>query len=121
MKDNVRHITSREAFEKIRRGNAILLDIREWEEIEIFSYDIEPQIIIPMSEINERLHEIPIHTEVIIACNSGSRSHHLSTILMNYGYNNLHNLLGGIQEWLAQDLPVKWDNIIPKNVLKKEA
>lgn len=116
---NINHIASKDAYEKIKQGKAILLDIREWEEIEIFAYDVEPQIILPMSEFNYRHHEIPTDREVIIACNSGSRSSQLTLYLKEKQYNNVVNLFGGIQEWLVQQLPVKWDNEIPEEKKKR--
>ena len=114
MNNAVRHIQPKDAFEKINHGEALLIDIREWEEIEIFAYDVEPQLILPISELSMRFHEIPRDREVIIACNSGSRSHQLTQYLMGQQYHNVVNLLGGIQEWLSLNLPVKWDNVIPE-------
>lgn len=119
MSNTVKHIQSQEAYEKITQGKALLIDIREWEEIEIFAYDVEPQLILPLSEINSRFHEIPRDQDVIIACNSGSRSHQLTQYLTGQQYHNVTNLLGGIQEWLAVNLPVRWDNVISEEKKKR--
>lgn len=118
MNNSVKHIQPQEAFDKITKGEALLIDIREWEEIEIFAYDVEPQLILPLSELNSRFHEIPRDQVVIIACNSGSRSHQLTQYLTGQQYNNVVNLLGGIEEWLTLDLPVKWDNVISEEKKK---
>ncbi|MBN2616289.1 MAG: rhodanese-like domain-containing protein [Bacteroidales bacterium] len=109
----VKHIQPQDAFDKITKGDALLIDIREWEEIEIFAYDVEPQLVLPLSELSTRFHEIPRDQEVIIACNSGSRSHQLVQYLREQHYLNAVNLYGGIQEWLNLNLPVTWDNQIP--------
>ncbi|MBN2638225.1 MAG: rhodanese-like domain-containing protein [Bacteroidales bacterium] len=118
MNNAVKHIQPKDAFEKITNGDALLLDIREWEEFEIFAYDVEPQLVLPLSELNMRFHEIPRDREVIIACNSGSRSFQLAQYLTGQEYRNVVNLLGGIQEWLDLNLPVKWDNLIPEEKKK---
>jgi len=93
----------------IQKG-ALLLDIREPEEIEMLAFDVEVQIFIPQSEFAFRLSEVPRDREVIVGCHSGNRSRDVTLFLLMEKYDNVYNLRGGIEEWVEMNLPVKWDN-----------
>ena len=79
------------------RDDVLLIDVREqWE------YDqahIPGITLIPMSEIESRLHEIPTDKEVIVTCRSGNRSGQVTNYLRQSGFNNVHNMEGGIVAW----------------------
>lgn len=96
------------AHEKIKNG-AILLDIRELEEIEMLAFDVENQIVIPVSELPVRHSELPTDKEIIVGCHSGNRSLGMTRFLMNQNFNNVFNLKGGIRDWMEQGLPVRWE------------
>jgi rhodanese-related sulfurtransferase len=54
---------------------------------------------LPMGEIPSRIQEIdPAHPTVVI-CHHGVRSLQVVAYLQRQGYDNLHNLLGGIDAW----------------------
>ena len=87
------------------RDDVLVLDVREqWE------YDAGhiPNIThIPMGEIQNRLNEIPTDKTVIITCQSGGRSSQITNLLRENGYNNVHNMTGGIVSWQNSGLPVE--------------
>jgi len=109
MVQEIKEINAAAAYDRIQKG-ALLLDIREEEELEMISFDVEEQIFIPQSEFDLRFSEIPRDREVIIGCHSGNRSLNATFFLINEKYDKVYNLKGGIEEWLDRDLPVKWDN-----------
>ncbi len=109
MHQEVKEVCPAAAYERIRKG-ALLLDIRETEEIEMLAFDVEAQIFIPQSEFDFRFCEIPRDREVIIGCNSGKRSRIATLFLINEKYDNVYNLKGGIEEWIERGLPVRWDD-----------
>lgn len=109
MFQEIKEVNSVTAYERMQNG-ALLLDIRESEEIEMLAFDVEDQIFIPQSEFAFRFKEIPPDREVIVGCCSGNRSRDIILFLMKEKYNNVYNLNGGIEEWLDHGLPVKWDN-----------
>ena len=77
-----------------------LIDIREPYEREVSHLD---GVHIPMAEIVERLGEIPEDTPVVIHCRSGARSAAVTHALtQQYGFDNVHNLEGGITAWAAE-------------------
>jgi len=79
-----------------------LIDVREqWE------YDeghIPGVTLIP--EVPNRLTEIPTDKEVIVTCRSGNRSGQITDYLRQQGFDNVHNMSGGIVEWEAVGYPV---------------
>ncbi len=85
--------------------NVLVLDVREqWE------YDeghIPGVTLIPMGEVADRLSEIPTDKEVIVTCRSGNRSGQITDFLRQQGYDNVHNMSGGILAWQKAGLPVE--------------
>lgn len=86
------------------RDDVVLIDVREqWE------YDeghIPGVTLIPMNEVSSRLSEIPADKEVILTCRSGNRSGQVANYLREQGFDNVHNMEGGILAWEAAGLPV---------------
>jgi rhodanese-related sulfurtransferase len=81
------------------REDVIVLDVREqWE------YDeshIPGVTLIPMGEVANRLAEIPTDKDVIVTCRSGNRSGQITDFLRQQGFDNVHNMDGGILVWEA--------------------
>lgn len=87
------------------RDDVWVLDVREpWEYDEAH---IPGVILIPMNEIPGRLSEIPTDKEVIVTCRSGNRSGQVTDFLRQQGFENVHNMAGGILAWQAAKLPVE--------------
>lgn len=79
------------------RDDVVLIDVREqWE----YDQGHIPNItLIPMGEITNRLNEIPRDKEVIFTCRSGNRSGQVTEFLRQSGFENVHNMQGGIVAW----------------------
>lgn len=77
----------------------VLLDVREALELEIAR--VEGVQHIPMAEIPARCGEIDPTKTVICLCRSGARSAHVTAFLMQQGFNDVRNLVGGINAWAA--------------------
>ena len=58
-----------------------------------------------MSELSDRVAEIPTDVAVICVCHLGGRSAAVSEALNRAGFNAL-NLSGGMEAWQAAGLPV---------------
>lgn len=87
------------------QDNVIVLDVREQSE-----YDeghIPGVVLIPMGEVSSRLSEIPTDKEVIVTCRTGNRSGQITDYLREQGFDNVHNMEGGIVAWEAAGLPVE--------------
>lgn len=78
----------------------VLIDVRNPDE---FDYCNLGGTLIPMSQIAERLTEIPKDKLVIIHCHHGGRSRKVVQWLQDaQGFDNLHNLYGGIHAWSTE-------------------
>ena len=58
---------------------------------------IDGAINIPITEIRERLDEIPRDKKVILSCNTGYTSYCASRILAQKGFNNVYSFMGGYE------------------------
>ncbi len=96
---------------------ALLVDIREWEEVETVAFDVEGVLHLPYSLFADRFREIPVHREVIVGCRSGSRSMEAALFLKAQGFQRVYSLKGGINGWIYRNFPVSWDNEVPAGVL----
>ena len=80
--------------EKLNAQHIQLLDVREPHEWEICH--IEGATLIPLGELQTRIAEVSANQETVIYCKLGGRSKKAYKILANNGFENLHNLAGGI-------------------------
>jgi rhodanese-related sulfurtransferase len=94
------------ALKMIGEG-ALLVDVRERDEVAEASFDLPGVMLIPYSEFDERFREIPVDREVVIACNVGERSLMATHFLMHNGYRNAVNMQFGIVRWAEKGFPMK--------------
>lgn len=76
-----------------------LIDVREPMEYDMVNIKGE---LIPMGTIPENLSLIRKDIPVILQCKSGGRSGNVTKFLMQQGFDNVHNLTGGILAWIDQ-------------------
>ncbi|MNJ65661.1 Thiosulfate sulfurtransferase PspE precursor [compost metagenome] len=72
--------------------NAKMIDVRE--KGEFASGHIVNAVNIPLSELRERMNEIPKDEPVYIHCRSAQRSYNAVMALQNSGYTNVINISG---------------------------
>lgn len=86
-----------EHFSKVRElleAGECIIDIREKNEYAEGHLKGVPNI--PLSELRERVNEIPKDRTVYLQCRSGQRSYNACLLLQNLGYTNVINVTGGI-------------------------
>ena len=86
-----KQITVDKVRELVTKG-AYILDVREKGEYE--RGHIKGSHLIPLSELRERINEIPKDEPVYIHCRSGQRSYNAVLALQNLGYTNVANITG---------------------------
>lgn len=72
--------------------NAFIVDVRE--KSEYVRGHLKNAVNIPLSEIRDRLDEIPKDEPVYLHCRSSQRSYNAIMALQNMGYDNLYNISG---------------------------
>ncbi|MFN4234228.1 MAG: rhodanese-like domain-containing protein [Bacteroidia bacterium] len=102
----VKEICPTTTQEWVKKG-ALLVDVREKDEVAELSYDVPNIINIPLSEFEERFNEIPKDKDVVMVCRSGGRSLRAAGFLVNHGYNNVVNMQHGIIRWVQKGFPTK--------------
>jgi glyoxylase-like metal-dependent hydrolase (beta-lactamase superfamily II)/rhodanese-related sulfurtransferase len=66
---------------------------------------------IPLSHLQERMAEVPTDRPVVIHCEGGYRSAIGASLLARDGRANVTDLVGGINAWIASQLPVESDGV----------
>jgi len=83
----------------VQTGQAVLLDVREPDELAICQ--IPGSLPIPMREIPARVAELP-ETHVLVLCHHGGRSARVTQFLRSSGFAHVTNVAGGIDAWAEQ-------------------
>ena len=86
-------------------ADVLVLDVRELSEYE--AGHIPGVTLMPVGEVASRLNEIPEDKPVIVTCRSGNRSGQVANFPREQGYENIHNMQGGILAWEAAGLAVE--------------
>ena len=90
----------------VKKG-ALLVDVREANEVNQLAFDVPHLLHIPLSEFEERFTEIPKDTNVVMVCKSGGRSLRAAGFLVNHGYDKVVNMQYGIIRWAQKGFPTK--------------
>lgn len=81
-----------------------VIDVRT--EAEFADKRIQGTVNIPLNKLNKRINEVPRDRRLVIHCLGGYRSMIAASILAAHGYDNLTDLVGGINAWIEDSLPV---------------
>ncbi len=78
---------------EMQKSGAIMIDVRTPDEV---AEGLAPGAVnIPLQEIKHRLNEVPKDKALLIYCRSGKRSMAASQILIENGYTQVYNVVGG--------------------------
>lgn len=97
---------------------ALLVDVREVSEVEELAFEVPNIINIPLSQFEERFHEIPKDQKTIMVCRVGGRSLRAAGFLVNHGYAHVVNMKHGLEKWVQKGFPTHGDRSI---VVAKDA
>lgn len=91
-------ILPRQLQERIAAGERFhLLDIREPEEWAICQ--IKGSQLIAMGDVSGQLHDIPDDVPIVCICHHGIRSQSVQHFLLRNDFEEVYNLIGGIDRW----------------------
>jgi rhodanese-related sulfurtransferase len=97
-------ITVQKAYQQYQAG-AYLLDVREQHEWD--DYHIPNTNLIPLSQLKDRVDELPRDQEIVVVCRSGNRSQEGRDILLEAGFKDVTSMAGGVLEWRQAGYPTE--------------
>jgi len=104
---SIRSITPQEAWERLSRpqSNSMLIDVREpWEYSNGYAKGAKN---IPLSQLSQRFNEIPADRDILLICQSGSRSRQAAALLQQRNIPHVTNVTGGTSIWKVHGLPME--------------
>lgn len=94
-------ITPKELKTRLDKGDKlVLMDVREPWEFALAKLD--GSVLIPLATLPQSLDKLDRQAEIIAYCHHGMRSADATGLLLQQGFSNVKNLIGGIDAWSAQ-------------------
>ncbi len=94
-------ITVRELKERMDKGDKVfLLDVREPHEFSLAK--IEGATLIPLGTLPDSLNQLDPNEEIVALCHKGMRSADATGFLLQQGFANVKNLIGGMDAWSVE-------------------
>ena len=94
-------ISPKELKSSLDKGDKlVLLDVRE--EWEYSLAKLDGSILITLGTLPQSLARLNRDSEIIAICHHGMRSADATNFLIQQGFQNVKNLVGGIDAWSAQ-------------------
>ncbi len=94
-----------QAASLLNNPDVVFIDVREQDEYD--AGHIPGVTLIPLGSVPSRMNEIPKDKTVIAVCRSGNRSSQATQYLRDQGFDNVHNMNGGMNEWAQAGHPVE--------------
>ena len=101
----VPEIDPTEAWEHAQRGDAVIVDVREADEVTQVS--VPGAIHIPLGSLAQQIDTLPHDRELLMLCRSGNRSAYATQLLRNRGYDRVANVSGDVIAWTERGLPYR--------------
>ncbi|HYD32807.1 MAG TPA: rhodanese-like domain-containing protein [Azospirillaceae bacterium] len=79
------------------RDAIVVLDVREPWETDLCA--IDGSLLIPMSQVPQRIAEVSTDHPIAVLCHHGGRSAMVTNWLRQHGYDRAINVEGGIDAW----------------------
>ncbi|THJ25172.1 MAG: rhodanese [Nitrospira sp. CG24E] len=94
-------ISPKELKTRLDKGDRlVLVDVRENWEYSLAK--IDGSVLIPLGTLPQSLAQLNRDSEIIAICHHGMRSADATNFLLQQGFQNVKNLVGGIDAWSTQ-------------------
>ncbi|GJL53779.1 MAG: hypothetical protein NPIRA02_09110 [Nitrospirales bacterium] len=94
-------MTVRELKDRLDKGDDLfILDVREPHEYSMAK--IEGSVLIPLGTLPTSLDQLDPNREIVALCHKGMRSADAMGFLLQQGFSNVKNLVGGIDAWSVE-------------------
>ena len=93
-------ISPTELKSRLDKGDQlVLLDVREQWEFDLAK--LNGSTLIPLATLPQSLDKLKRDAEIVAICHHGMRSADATNFLLQQGFSNVKNLVGGIDAWSA--------------------
>ena len=69
------------------------------------SHRLPGAVLVPLQELQQRLHELDAGANWLVHCEHGVRSRSACAFLEAQGFTSIANLRGGLAHWIGRGLP----------------
>lgn len=97
-------ISVSEAYE-LYQDDVFVLDVRTFEEYQ--AGHIPGATLIPLDQLSTRYAELPQDETIVVYCRSGNRSLEAVYFLDSVGFNRVHSMDRGFNNWIAKGYEVE--------------
>jgi glyoxylase-like metal-dependent hydrolase (beta-lactamase superfamily II)/rhodanese-related sulfurtransferase len=105
--ENFSMISPKQAYDKLKEPNSILLDVRTDQELKEISVESENVRHIPLQSLSSSLESLSADDSYYVLCRSGHRATMAAMQLLQNGFTKLAVIEGGLISWDKAKLPVK--------------
>jgi rhodanese-related sulfurtransferase len=98
-------ISPKEAWRRLQDEDAILVDVREADEVALAA--VPGSVHIPLGQFGQRAGALPRDRDLLLFCYSGGRSAFATEILNENGFPRAFNVSGGLLAWMQERLPLE--------------
>ena len=105
LSSGILNVSPREAFELCWKG-AVIVYVREVYLNNFKNFEVPEILFIPMSNLEQKLSELPQDKYLIFADTVGLRSKEAVIFLKDKGFIKIANMAGGIVDWERDGLPL---------------
>jgi len=100
--------------EVLENGEIHLVDVRE--KMEFAGGRVSGAALLPFGELEERHKDLDHSKPIHVMCRTGRRSAEAQKRLNALGFTNVVNVVGGLENWKKEGLPVERDEYAPWSI-----
>ena len=100
--------------EQLQNGELHLIDVRK--KMEFAGGRVAGASSLPLGELEERHKDLDHSKPIYVMCRTGRRSAEARRRLKALGFTNVINVVGGLEAWKNEDLPVERDEFAPWSI-----
>lgn len=95
-----------QATRLMNNENAVVIDVSEAADFK--NGHIKNAINVPIKELKNKLSDLQKYSDkaVLMICKSGNQSSRACKVLKQSKFSNVHNISGGLHNWMESNLPV---------------
>ena len=97
--------------EVLEEGNGTLVDVREYGEFA--GGRVSDAKLLPLGDLERRHDELDHSKPIYVMCRTGRRSAEAQAKLRALGFTNVINVVGGVEAWKREQLPLERDEKAP--------